>query len=131
MSEVAVRLAPERSPAKDQLVGADSKRPPINGVRVSTLSKNLWRHVCHRTRYTGQQTPLGIVDGDVEVGDVSMATLVQKDVVRLQVTVRMLNRSAGIMYLNGYSPMDDTVVVEICERRPNFCDVVPHDLLRK
>ena len=77
MGEIAVRLAAERSTTKDEFVCAYAEGPPVNGVGVAALSKDLWGHVRHRTSDTGQETPLRVVHGDVEIGNVRVPALVQ------------------------------------------------------
>lgn len=71
-----IRAAPERPSPKYKLVGTDTKGPPVNGVSISALVQNFGCHIGHGSGYTGKHSALGIVDSDVKVSEVSMATLI-------------------------------------------------------
>lgn len=86
MGEIAVGFASEWTAAKEKLVCADAEGPPVDGVGVPALCENLGGHVGHAPRDAGEQATVGIVDGDVEVGEVGMATLVEEDVVGLDIS---------------------------------------------
>lgn len=85
VGQVAVRLSTERPPSKDELVSADAKGPPINGICVSTLREDFWCHVRHGSCDSCQQTLLRVVYSDIEVSYMGMTTLVQEDVIRFKV----------------------------------------------
>jgi hypothetical protein len=76
MGQIGVGLASERSSAKDEFIGTDAKRPPVNMIGVSTLAEDLWSHVRHRTGDTCEEAPVGVMHCDVEVGQVGIATLI-------------------------------------------------------
>ena len=118
MGEVAVGLPTERATTKDQLVCTDSKRPPVDRVGVSTLGQNLGCHIRHRTRNAGQHPTFGVMNSDVEVGDVSMTALVKEDVVGLQVTTPAWYQHDAIVKrkFSFSSPVNDTMVVEVRKR---------------
>ncbi len=126
--EVAVRLPAERPTTEDKLICAYAQRPPVNGIGVTALSEDLRGHVSHGPSNTGQETPLRIVHCDVEVRDVCVTPLVKEDVVRLEITACISARNRVVAMRD--SPMDNSVVVEECERRADFCNVEPHDFLR-
>ena len=71
------------------------------------------------------------MNGDVEVSEMGMSTLVKKDIVRLKVTVKRRLRS--VMAKRGLEmslPMDDTVFVKESQGRTDLSNIELHDLLR-
>lgn len=129
MGEIAVRLAAERSTTKDEFVCAYAEGPPVNGVGVAALSKDLWGHVRHRTSDTGQETPLRVVHGDVEVCDMRVAALVKKYIVWLEITIRVSAKSYFRSICQVNSPMDNSVIVQERKRRPDLRHVEAHNVL--
>ena len=59
-------------------------------------SEYLWRHVRHTTSYAGVQPAFRVMDGHVEIGEVNVTVSVQKDVVRLNITIRRSCLSAFV-----------------------------------
>jgi len=51
--QIPVRASSEGSSAEDELVSADTERPPIDCVRVAFLDENFGCHVSHRSRHAG------------------------------------------------------------------------------
>lgn len=77
VGERRIRAAPEWPASEDKLVGTDTKRPPVNGVSVSALVKYFRCHIGHRSGYTSEHPTVRIMDGDVKVGEMSMAALIK------------------------------------------------------
>ena len=86
MGEIAVGFASKWAAAKEELVCAYAKGPPVDGVGVAAPCENLGCHVGHAPCDAGEQATAGIVDGDVEVCEVGIATLVEEDVVGLEIS---------------------------------------------
>ena len=91
VGQVAVRLPTERAAAKNKFVGTDAKGPPVDGVCVPALCEDFWSHVGHGAGDAGQQTSLGVVDGDVEVGKMGMPVFVEENVIRLDIAEETLS----------------------------------------
>ena len=127
MRKVAVRLTAEWSTTKYELVGTDAKGPPVNGVGVAAVSKDRWGHVRHRTCDTGQETPLRVEHGDVEVCDMRVAALVKKYIVWLEITIRVSAKSYFRSICQVNSPMDNSVIVQERKRRPDLRHVEAHN----
>lgn len=83
--QVAIRLPTERPTSKDEFVGANAQGPPINGVCVPALGEDFWSHISHGPCDPCEKTFLCVVNGDVEVGDMGVTALVQKDIVGFKV----------------------------------------------
>lgn len=72
MGEVSVSASTEGSSAKDELVYADPERPPINRIGVAFLDEDFWSHVGHGSCDACQQSGFRIMDGDVEICQMSV-----------------------------------------------------------
>lgn len=86
MGQVAVCFASEWPAAKEELISADTKGPPVDSICVTTLREDLRCHIGHASCHTGEQATIGIVDSDIEIGEVGMATLVKENVVGLEIS---------------------------------------------
>lgn len=87
VGQIAVRASPEGPSAEDELICADPKRPPIDCARVAFLDEDLWSHVGHRPRHTGEHLAFRIMDSDIKIGQVGVPLFVQKNVIRFDVPV--------------------------------------------
>ena len=88
MCQVAVGFASEWPTAKEELVGTYTEGPPVDGVCIAALRENLWCHVGHASCDTSKQATFGVMYSDVEVCEMGMATLVEEDVVGLEIAKR-------------------------------------------
>jgi hypothetical protein len=97
--QVGIRLTPEWSAAEEELICADTETPPINWVCITSFREDLWCHVRHTSRDSGEHTALGKVDSDVKIGKMGMASFVQENIVRFQIT----NGASGEVIIKGQS----------------------------
>lgn len=72
---------------KQQLVRSYAETPPVRLPRISLLPDDLWGHVGHATRNTCMQPAVRVMDGNVEICKMGMSTEVEKDVIRLYISV--------------------------------------------
>jgi hypothetical protein len=89
VGQITVRFPPERSPPEYQFICTYTKRPPVDGISISAFVKNLGRHISHGAGHTSEQALFGKVNCDVKVRQVSVAALVEEDVVRLEISMRI------------------------------------------
>lgn len=127
VGEGRVGLSPERPLAEEQLERDDAEGPPVDGISVAALGEDLGGHVGHRAGDRGERASLGEVDRDVEVGQVSMTSLIEQDVVRLEVPVMDVSLFPKVS--SGDGPMDDAFGVEVLEREGHLGDVETDDVL--
>lgn len=120
MGEISVRAPPEGSPAEDELVYADPKRPPVDRVRVTFLDEDFWSHISHRARHASEHLAFRIMDGDIEIGQVGVPLFIQKDVIRFDVPVLVrYGPNRGKRTLNENStgmiraPVDNAFLVQV------------------
>jgi len=97
----------EGPPSKYKLICTNAERPPIYGIRISTLGQNLGGHVCHGACYTSKEPPIIVVNSDIEIREMSMATLIKKDIIRFEVPDI---KEMGIM-LVGYLWVTDRCMI--------------------
>ena len=81
MREGCICAPAERSTTKDELVNADAEGPPVDGIGVSSFGEDFGGHVRHGARYASEHSSFGEMNGDIKVGKMGMATLVEKNVV--------------------------------------------------
>ena len=66
---------------KKELVGSHSETPPVDLPRIPFAPDDLRRHIGHTASDTSMLPALGIVDSDIEVSEMSVASRVEQNVV--------------------------------------------------
>jgi hypothetical protein len=130
VGEGGVRTPAEWSAAKYELIYADAKGPPVDRIRVSALGQNLRRHVRHGASDACKHTTVGVVDGDVEVRQMGMATLIEENVVGLNVTGTEAKITTGRGKL-GDAPVHDALLVEERERGGQLSRIKSYSIFRQ
>jgi hypothetical protein len=131
MREGSVGAAAEWPGPENKFISTNAERPPINGVSVTTLVENFWGHVGHGSSHASKKTALRIVDGNIKVGKMSMATFIKEDIVRLDISgidrKRRKRKGSADKYDNG--PMHDVLFVEETKSRRKLCHIKPDGVL--
>ena len=71
---------------EEEFVCGDTETPPIHLPRIAFLPDDLGGHVSHAASDACVQPAIRKVNGNVEIGDVSMTQGVEKNVVRFDVS---------------------------------------------
>lgn len=79
-----------------EFICCDSETPPVNLPGIALLVEYLGCHIRHAPGDTCVMATLRIVNGNVEIGDVSMSTCIKKDIVWLEVAVKELMSIATV-----------------------------------
>lgn len=67
----------ERAFVEDEFISSDAKAPPVDVPRIALFVDNLRSHVRHTSSDTRVQSAFGIMDSNVEIGDVCMSHSIQ------------------------------------------------------
>jgi hypothetical protein len=87
MRESSVGAAAEWPGPENEFISTNAERPPIDGVSITTFVENFWGHVGHGSSHASKKTALRIVDGDIKVGKMCMATFIKENIVWLDISI--------------------------------------------
>jgi len=107
-------------------------------VYEALLEEDFRSHVGHRSRHTGEHPAFRIMDGDVKIGEMGVALLIQQNIVGSDVPFRSNHIRGGV---SGdwtkmecgvvCAPVNDTSVVQVREGGGQLCSVKPNRFLRE
>lgn len=85
LCQISICASSEGSSAGDELVRVDPKPPAVDLVRVASPDEDFGSHVGHRSRHTGQYPSFRIMNDGIEIGQVGIPLVIQKDIIGFDV----------------------------------------------